>query len=141
MVIERAAPLPCQDHPLRDARGCRLAEEVTADSDQPPFTRSLVDGFALNSADHRQGTRRFRLGETIVAGRMPTRAIEPGEAAAIMTGAPCLRAPTRSSCTSERGNCWARSNLKSRTSRPVRTFKRRDVSTVAEIRSSQQDLS
>lgn len=88
MVIEQARPLPAEVRPLREIRGCRLAEEVSADADQPPFTRSLVDGYAVRSADFQGATRRLKVVETIIAGRMPGRALQPGEAAAIMTGAP-----------------------------------------------------
>ena len=88
LVIEQAKPLPAEDRPLRESRGCRLAEEVAADLDQPPFTRSLVDGFAVRSTDLKGRTTQLTLVETIVAGRMPDRVLQPGEAAAIMTGAP-----------------------------------------------------
>ena len=50
-VVEQAKPLPPEDRTLARCRGCRLAEDVAADADQPPFTRSLVDGFAVRSAD------------------------------------------------------------------------------------------
>ncbi|MGC8639368.1 MAG: gephyrin-like molybdotransferase Glp [Isosphaeraceae bacterium] len=88
LVIEQAKPLPAEDRALREVRGCRLAEEVAADLDQPPFTRSLVDGFAVRSTDLKGKTRRLKLVEMIMAGRMPDRALQPGETAAIMTGAP-----------------------------------------------------
>jgi molybdopterin molybdotransferase len=88
LVIEQAKPLPPVDHALRDCRGCRLDEDVAADADQPPFTKSLVDGYAVRSDDLAGHDKRLKLGETILAGQMPTRPLEPGEAAAIMTGAP-----------------------------------------------------
>jgi molybdopterin molybdotransferase len=87
-VIQQARPLAPCDRTLQESRGCRLAEDVAADADQPPFTRSLVDGFAVRTADLRGRGSRLHLGETIVAGRMPSRPLRPGEAAAIMTGAP-----------------------------------------------------
>jgi molybdopterin molybdotransferase len=88
LVTEQAKPLPAVDSPLAESRGCRLAEDVAADADQPSFTKSLVDGYAVCSDDLDGSDHRLRLGETILAGKIPTRSLEPGEAAAIMTGAP-----------------------------------------------------
>lgn len=87
-VLERAATLPPKRKPLAQALGCLLAEDVAADIDLPPFDKALVDGYAVRSGDFEGGTRRFRLGEEITAGRTPTRPLSTGEAAAIMTGAP-----------------------------------------------------
>jgi molybdopterin molybdotransferase len=87
-VLERAAALPAQRLPLAEALGCTLAEEVAADLDLPPFDKALVDGYAVRSADLDGRECRLRVGEEIVAGRTPTRALATGEAAAIMTGAP-----------------------------------------------------
>jgi molybdopterin molybdotransferase len=87
-VRERAVPLEPRRHVLADAFGCRLAEDVTADLDLPPFDKALVDGYAVRSSDLDGGECRLTVGEEIVAGRTPTRALAPGEAAAIMTGAP-----------------------------------------------------
>ena len=42
------------------------------------------------------GNRRLTLGEEILAGQTPTRPLGPGEAAAIMTGAPVPAGPTPS---------------------------------------------
>jgi molybdopterin molybdotransferase len=87
-VIQQARRLPPAPCPLSESRDCLLAEDVVADLDQPPFDKSLVDGFAVRSADLATGNRRLRLGETILAGQNPTRPLGPLEAATIMTGAP-----------------------------------------------------
>jgi molybdopterin molybdotransferase len=87
-VLERAHPLPTQTRPLPDALRCVLAEDVAADLDAPPFDKSVVDGYAVRSADLAGGDRRLRVGEEITAGRTPTRPLAPREAAVIMTGAP-----------------------------------------------------
>jgi molybdopterin molybdotransferase len=76
------------DCPLIEALGCVLAEDVVADVDSPPFDKALVDGYAVRSGDLRGSDRRLALGETIMAGQTPTRALLHGEAAVIMTGAP-----------------------------------------------------
>src|SRR5438552_3588100 len=87
-VLDRAGSLPPSRRPLREALGCVLAEEVTADRDLPPFDKALVDGYAVRSSDVSGPETLLRLGEEIPAGRMPSRSLAPGEAALIMTGAP-----------------------------------------------------
>src|SRR5438046_168975 len=37
--------------PLAAARGYRLARDLIAESDYPPFAKSVMDGFAVRSAD------------------------------------------------------------------------------------------
>ena len=69
--------------PLGRARGYSLAEDVAADRDYPPFDKSLMDGFAL-----RGPKREAKIIGEIAAGNWSDAAIQPGEAIAIMTGAP-----------------------------------------------------
>jgi molybdopterin molybdotransferase len=89
IVIEAARPLPPRRTSLTSAAGQVLAEEVVADIDLPPFDKSVVDGFAVRSADLAgPGSVRLRVVEEIYAGQTPSRRVEPGEAAGIMTGAP-----------------------------------------------------
>ncbi len=78
--------------PLAEADGMRLAADVAADRDYPPFAKSLMDGYAVRVADvvGRGGPNSVALnlvGE-IPAGATGGRGIQPGEAVAIMTGAP-----------------------------------------------------
>ena len=87
-VMKEARPLPPAERSLLDSRGCLLAENVAADADQPPFDKSLVDGYAVRISDLTSANRRLKLGETILAGQTPTRRLGPCEAAVIMTGAP-----------------------------------------------------
>ncbi|MDG3004151.1 molybdopterin molybdotransferase MoeA [Paludisphaera mucosa] len=87
-VLEHAAPLPVAERPLENCLGRRLAADVWADADQPPFDKALVDGFAVRCEDLEGLPKRLRLGETILAGQVPSRPLAPGEAATIMTGAP-----------------------------------------------------
>src|SRR5437660_1433821 len=72
---------------IHDALGLRLATEILADRDYPPADKSLMDGFALRSADVKPGVELKVVGETR-AGQSSDRAIGSGEALAIMTGAP-----------------------------------------------------
>jgi molybdopterin molybdotransferase len=87
-VLSRTRPLPARPARLMDSLGLVLAGRVAADIDLPPFDKSLVDGFALRSVDVAEIPTRLRIVEEILAGQTPTRPIGPGEAAAIMTGAP-----------------------------------------------------
>ncbi len=87
-MMKEARPLVPAERSLLDSRGCLLAENVAADADQPPFDKSLVDGYAVRSSDLESGAGRLKVGETVLAGHTPTRGLGPCEAAVIMTGAP-----------------------------------------------------
>jgi len=88
LVMKEARPLPAAERSLLDSRGCLLDENVAADTDQPPFDKSLVDGYAVRISDLTSGGGRLKIGETILAGHTPTHGLGPCEAAVIMTGAP-----------------------------------------------------
>jgi molybdopterin molybdotransferase len=89
-VLKEARTLPGESCSLEQARGCVLDEDVRADADSPPFDKSVVDGYALRTADLdvESPEPSLALGELILAGQTPTRALARGEAAVIMTGAP-----------------------------------------------------
>lgn len=78
--------------PLPDACGRVLAEDVTADRDQPPFPRSPLDGYALRSADLAGASPDspvvLKVLTEVDAGHTTDIAVEPGTAVRIMTGAP-----------------------------------------------------
>ena len=74
--------------PLLEAVGQRLAQDVVADREYPPFHKSLMDGYAVRSADVVRTPAELKVVERLAAGRVATRAVGPGEAIAIMTGAP-----------------------------------------------------
>ena len=87
-ILERAEPAFAVEMPLARTVGLRLAEDVAADLDLPPFDKAIVDGFAVRSSDTIPGETILTIGETILAGQTPTRPLGVGEAAVIMTGAP-----------------------------------------------------
>jgi molybdopterin molybdotransferase len=64
-----------------------LAEAVLADRDQPPFDRSTRDGFAVRAVDFGSGPLKIA-GQIRAGEQWQGRALEPGTAIAIMTGAP-----------------------------------------------------
>ncbi len=86
-VEDQARALPAAERPLIECRGRLLAEHVLATEDAPPFDKSLVDGYAIRAGDLADDPF-LNLGETIFAGRTPSRPLGPREAAVIMTGAP-----------------------------------------------------
>jgi molybdopterin molybdotransferase len=74
--------------PLAEAQGRYLAEDLTADRDYPPFDKSLMDGYAVRAADVATTPATLRVTGEVAAGQQSARAVGPGEAMAIMTGAP-----------------------------------------------------
>lgn len=85
-IRARCAPLPAEDVPLADAQGRVLAEAVRARCDQPATDVSMMDGYALRSADAQAA---LRVTGELAAGDAPwTRPLEAGETARIFTGAP-----------------------------------------------------
>lgn len=74
----------------RDAFGRVLAADLRADRDYPPFDRSMMDGFAVRSADLAANPRtQLQVVATVNAGDpAPQNAAAPGNCVRIMTGAP-----------------------------------------------------
>ena len=84
MVREYCRPLAAEAVPLAAALGRVLRQDVPAPEDQPPFTRSAVDGYAVRSDDR---SVRFRVVERIRAGEWRQVRLQPGQTAQIATGA------------------------------------------------------
>jgi molybdopterin molybdotransferase len=74
--------------PLSEAAGMRLAADLHADRDYPPFRKSLMDGYALRCADVVRVPVELQCIGEVAAGQSPTQPVGPGQAIAIMTGAP-----------------------------------------------------
>ena len=88
-VLAHAQPRRACRVTLGDTLGLVLAETIVADIDLPPFTKALMDGYAVRSTDLAEaGEHRLRVVAEIIAGQTSDRAIESREAARIMTGAP-----------------------------------------------------
>jgi molybdopterin molybdotransferase len=85
LVRKQAQPLAPRRTPLSEAAGLVLAEDVTSEVDSPPYDKSMMDGYAVRSGD-REPERHVL--EEIAAGAVPHRAVTPGTASRIMTGAP-----------------------------------------------------
>ncbi len=92
LVLDGVAPLPPETVTLPDALGRVLAAPVTATRSLPPADCSAMDGYALRAADlagvTRSAARELALAFEVPAGASVPRALQPGEAARIFTGAP-----------------------------------------------------
>ena len=91
-VLKAAYRLPARMAELDDALGSVVAEDIIAAEDQPQFTSSSVDGYAVRSADvahlSRERERRMLVGSTILAGDSEIPTLRPDSAVRVMTGAP-----------------------------------------------------
>lgn len=75
--------------PLRAALGRVLASDVYSELDIPPAANAAMDGYALRGSDlDADGAAELALVGTAWAGHPLERAVESGECARIMTGAP-----------------------------------------------------
>ena len=71
-----------------EAEGLVLAKPVASDIDSPPFTKALMDGYAVRAADLPNGKGTLtRIGQ-VAAGATPDRVVGAGQCLQIMTGAP-----------------------------------------------------
>ncbi|MEW5941544.1 MAG: gephyrin-like molybdotransferase Glp [Chloroflexota bacterium] len=86
-ILAAIQPVTTTRVALDRAAGRVLSRPIHAPSDLPPFDNSSMDGFALRAADSASSLT-LRVVADIPAGSHPTRALQPGEAARIMTGAP-----------------------------------------------------
>ena len=103
-VLTGVAPLPPVDVPISAAAGRVLAVDVAAISDQPPFDKALMDGWAIGpppgssalplaqSATDSSATFSYTVTAERTAGATPgtisrTAPLAPGQAIRIMTGA------------------------------------------------------
>ena len=73
-----------EDVELTEIRGRILAQDVVSNINMPPFDKSAMDGFAINSKDNSES---FRVIEVIPAGSVPEKTLGKGECSKIMTGA------------------------------------------------------
>jgi molybdopterin molybdotransferase len=91
-VLGAAAAMPPERVPLADARGRALRRSVRAPHPLPPFANSSMDGLALRAQDVAGATPSSPVELTVIgtvaAGAASARAVGPGEALRIMTGAP-----------------------------------------------------
>ena len=90
LIAERITPVAGHERvALRDAKGRVLAQDIVAPVNVPPFDNSAVDGYAVCAAAlEPAGETRLAIIDRITAGHAANRAVTPGEAIRIFTGAP-----------------------------------------------------
>lgn len=75
--------------PLEESLNRVLAEDLSTPHPSPPFDKSMMDGFAVRSADFETSQPvTLQVLETITAGTVSSQAVQSGTASRIMTGAP-----------------------------------------------------
>lgn len=87
-VLESVSATGAETVRLEQSLGRVLAEDIRANRDLPPYDVSAMDGFAVRSADLAGGSVELEVVEDIKAGDMPTKTVQAGQCARIMTGAP-----------------------------------------------------
>jgi len=70
--------------PFTDSLGRVLAEDISSDTDMPPFNRSAVDGYACRKEDLHDD---LEVLEVIPAGKVPQKMVGENQCSKIMTGA------------------------------------------------------
>ncbi len=85
-VLAAMPQLPAETVSLEESAGRVLRQSVTAERDQPPFDRVMMDGIAIAHASFAGGGRSFRVQATQAAGD-PALSLDPDAAIEIMTGA------------------------------------------------------
>ena len=83
-IFATATPLAPARHPLLQARGRVLQEEIRAPHDLPAFDRSAMDGYAVARDDV---SPRFRVIGEVQPGAPAELTVRPGECVRIFTGA------------------------------------------------------
>lgn len=81
------SPVETEEVALAHAGGRILRAPAVATRNQPPFSASAMDGYAVRAADLATGARLQVIGE-VPAGKMPDMLVGPGQAVRIFTGAP-----------------------------------------------------
>jgi molybdopterin molybdotransferase len=85
-ILSKFRPLETERVELLRTLGRVLAEDVVSRRQIPPWPNSSMDGYAVRAAD--TGDVPLAVVGQVVAGSLPTRRVERGEAMRIFTGAP-----------------------------------------------------
>ena len=90
-VLAQCRPLATEQIPFGEVAGRVLAEAVRAAQDDPAAPKSAMDGFALRAGETEAATPgspvEFDFDEVVGAGHTAARAVTPGRAIRVMTGA------------------------------------------------------
>ncbi|MFI7125897.1 gephyrin-like molybdotransferase Glp [Nonomuraea sp. NPDC050153] len=87
-ILATVRPLAPLELELEQALGATLAEEVISPVPLPPFDNSAMDGYAVRAVDISEVPVTLPVTDDVAAGSEELRAVGPGHAVRIMTGAP-----------------------------------------------------
>jgi len=87
IILETVEPLGAERVELLESLGRVLMEDIVAPWNLPRFSNSAMDGYALRAEDCEDG-RALPIIDHAAAGGRATKAVAPGTAIKIMTGAP-----------------------------------------------------
>ena len=87
IILDHVAPMSAECVELLTSLGRVLAEDVVAPWGLPSFSNSAMDGYALRAEECEDG-RALPIIDHAAAGGRATKAVAPGTAIKIMTGAP-----------------------------------------------------
>ncbi len=94
-ILDEVTVLEAESVPILEALGQVLAEDITSGINVPPLDNSAMDGYAVRARDtlgaSAASPRVLRVIDTVMAGSISKREVEPGTAVRIMTGAPLPR--------------------------------------------------
>jgi molybdopterin molybdotransferase len=93
-VLELGSLVEVEMIPLAEADGRVLAQDVAATRNQPPFSASAMDGYAIPATDAKAGDRFAVIGEA-AAGHRFEGSVGAGQAVRIFTGAPLPKGAAR----------------------------------------------
>ncbi len=88
IVLQQAPKLGSEGVVLTEATNRFLADDITADTDLPPFDRAQMDGYAVRAADVATAPAQLKIVGESAAGAGWHHEMKAGEAVRIMTGAP-----------------------------------------------------
>jgi molybdopterin molybdotransferase len=101
-ILDNVRKMESEEKLLLQAQGQVLAEDIVAPCDLPRLATGIPDGYAVRSEDIQGASKEhpvtLRIVETIRAGQVPRKAVQPGTAVRTMTG----------SVTPEGGDCIVR---------------------------------
>ncbi|MEV0380545.1 gephyrin-like molybdotransferase Glp [Nonomuraea sp. NPDC050643] len=87
-ILATVRPLAPIELELEQSLGATLAEEVSSPVPLPPFDNSAMDGYAVRAEDIADVPVTLPVIDDVAAGSVELRAVGPGHAVRIMTGAP-----------------------------------------------------
>jgi molybdopterin molybdotransferase len=87
-ILKHTAVLGQEKIPIEESAGRILKEDIYSKIDMPPFDKSAMDGYAVNSADVKKIPVKLKCAGLIQAGENFEKKLQRGQCVKIMTGAP-----------------------------------------------------